>query len=134
MKSDKFFCKNCRRYFDKPVFYEETHGLDSPPYERIPICPMCSGDNFCEFEIFIEKYDVAEKLLPIVVLLNGFSNSLKDIFGIDIQIENLSSSVEILCELISEMYDFLDVADQKKILTLENDSQLFGILKYLEGE
>lgn len=134
MISKKFFCKDCARYFDKPKYCEEKHGLGSPPYERIAICPICESDNFCEFEIFIEKYDVAEKLLPVVMQLNIFLNLLKDIFGKDIKTENLTSSIEIICELVSEMYDFLDTNIQKKVLKMDNYEKLNRVLKYIEGE
>ncbi len=134
MKSERFFCTDCGKYFDKPDIYEEKHGLDSPPYQRVPICPMCEGDNFFVFDIFIEKIEVAQKILPIVLLLNNFSKSLKDVFGADIKIENVLSSVEIVCEMISEMYDFLDTDIQKKMLKIDSDNKLNMILRYLEGE
>ncbi len=134
MISEKFFCKDCNRYFDRPSIYEETHGLDGPPYQRISICPICGGYNFYRFDIFVEKIDVVQKILPIVLMLNDFSRSLKDVFGSDIKIENITSSIEIICEAISEMYDFLDVDVQRKILNIDNDKKLSEILRYLEGE
>lgn len=134
MKSESFFCTDCGKYFDKPDIYEEKHGLDSPPYQRVPICPMCEGENFYHFDILIEKIEVAEKILPVVMLLNDFSNSLKAAFGADIKIENITSSVEIVCEMISEMYDFLDTDIQKKMLKIDSDNKLNMILRYLVGE
>ena len=39
----KFVCIECRSIFQEPIYWEETHGLDSPPYEKFSGCPMCHG-------------------------------------------------------------------------------------------
>jgi hypothetical protein len=39
-----FLCLDCDHIFDEPHYYEETHGLDSPPYETLSECPYCGGD------------------------------------------------------------------------------------------
>ena len=39
-------CENCGNLFEegKQAVWEETHGLDSPPYEKWSGCPVCKGD------------------------------------------------------------------------------------------
>ena len=36
-------CFECERHFEEPDFIVETHGLDSPPYEKIGVCPYCKS-------------------------------------------------------------------------------------------
>jgi hypothetical protein len=38
-----FACIECREVFEEPIYWEETHGLDTPPYERWSGCPYCKG-------------------------------------------------------------------------------------------
>ena len=39
-------CENCGHLFEEgeQAVWEETHGLDSPPYEKWSGCPVCKGD------------------------------------------------------------------------------------------
>ena len=39
-------CKDCGNLFEEgeQAVWEETHGLDSPPYEKFSGCPVCKGD------------------------------------------------------------------------------------------
>ena len=39
-------CENCGHLFEdgEQAVWEETHGLDSPPYEKWDGCPVCRGD------------------------------------------------------------------------------------------
>lgn len=39
-----FVCLECNELFEEPTYWEETHGLSSPPYERWSGCPYCKGD------------------------------------------------------------------------------------------
>lgn len=39
----RYQCHECDRRFEEPDFITETHGLDSPPYEKIGVCPYCKG-------------------------------------------------------------------------------------------
>ena len=39
-----FLCLECQNIFDEPKTYIETHGLDTPPYEKFSCCPFCGGD------------------------------------------------------------------------------------------
>lgn len=38
-----FVCLECGEIFEEPVYWEETHGLDTPPYEQWSGCPYCKG-------------------------------------------------------------------------------------------
>lgn len=39
-----FICNECGEVFEEPKVFEETHGLDTPPYEKWYLCPHC-GDT-----------------------------------------------------------------------------------------
>jgi hypothetical protein len=38
-----FVCIECGRLFEKPIYWEETHGLNSSPFEKWSGCPKCYG-------------------------------------------------------------------------------------------
>ena len=38
-----FVCTECGEVFEEPINWEETHGLDTPPYEQWSGCPVCRG-------------------------------------------------------------------------------------------
>lgn len=45
-----YICNNCGCEFEieeAKVLYE-THGFDSPPFEKITVCPNCESDDFDE--------------------------------------------------------------------------------------
>lgn len=42
-KTLRYQCLDCGRKFSEPEKYQETHGLDSPPYEEWYGCPYCAG-------------------------------------------------------------------------------------------
>lgn len=39
----RYQCHECDRSFEEPDIITETHGLDTPPYEKIGVCPYCKG-------------------------------------------------------------------------------------------
>lgn len=39
-------CKDCGKEFLYPKKTAERHGLKSPPYEEIRLCPFCNSGNF----------------------------------------------------------------------------------------
>ncbi len=43
-----FYCKDCGIEFETTKKLYERHGLSSPPYEPISVCPNCEGRNFYE--------------------------------------------------------------------------------------
>ena len=133
MKNDKFFCEECHRIFDAPKFYNERRCLDVPPFERVAICPFCDGDEFLIFDTLIEKIEVAEKLIPAVMRLNRYTNSIKNIFGIHIKNNDLDDGVGMMMELIAEMLDFIDANTQVRLLKICNENDVDKILMYLRG-
>lgn len=133
MKNEKFFCKGCNRLFDTPRIYDEKHGLDAPPYERVAVCPVCCSDDFLKFDTVIEKTEVAEKLLPAVMHLNRYINTLKDVFGTHIKNIDLNDGVETVVELLYEMFDFMDVNMQRKVFEMNSENDVNKILRYLKG-
>lgn len=129
MISEKFFCRDCSRYFHNPKYYYERHGFDTPPYERVAVCPECGSDDFIEFDCHIEKTEVAQKLLPALMQLNRYysahgGNESDDLIG----------SIEMLAELINDMFEFLDYDMQNKISNVDDELELERILMYLDGE
>ena len=38
-----FVCIECGRLFEEPQYWEEKHGLNSPPYEQMSGCQFCGG-------------------------------------------------------------------------------------------
>ncbi len=133
MNSEKWFCNGCHKMFSAPKFYDEKHGLDAPPYERVAVCPKCSSDDFLRFDAMIEKIEVVEKILLALMRLNRYVNSIEDIFGPHIKNDDLSDSIELMTELISEMFRFVDVDMQRKILEMSSENDLHRILMYLKG-
>jgi NAD-dependent SIR2 family protein deacetylase len=43
IQMDKFICTECGITFDEPKTITEKHGLETPPYEEIDVCPECGG-------------------------------------------------------------------------------------------
>lgn len=133
MKIEKYYCKDCNKFFDNLNFREEKHGLDYPPYERIAVCTNCGSNNFVIHKNFIEKIDVAEIILPVAMYLNRYCNALKDIYGGSIKNEELNTSVEIIVEAIGEMFEFIDNDVDREIFKMSSENELQGILMRLKG-
>ena len=134
MKSEIFFCVDCQKTFDIPTFFEEKHGLDGPPYERIAVCPKCRGNNILKFDALIEKTEVAERLIPCIMSLNKYVNAIKDVFGLEVKNIDLDESVDILAEFINEMFCFVDSDVQRKIFEMDSEDDVQTILMHLRGE
>lgn len=43
-----YYCPDCGCEFAVPKKISETHGLTSPPFEVIYVCPNCKGSEFYE--------------------------------------------------------------------------------------
>lgn len=43
-----FYCPDCGYEFEKSKNLYETHGLDTPPFERLSVCPFCNSPHFYE--------------------------------------------------------------------------------------
>ena len=39
----RYECHRCEKRFEEPDFVTEKHGLDTPPYEKVAVCPYCHG-------------------------------------------------------------------------------------------
>ena len=39
----RYECHRCEKRFEEPDFVTEKHGLDTPPYEKVAVCPYCYG-------------------------------------------------------------------------------------------
>lgn len=126
-------CETCKKIFNSPKFYEERHGLDSPPYERVAVCPNCQSDNFYLFETTVEKIEVAEKLLPVIAALNRYSDSIKDVFGIQADNPDFCEGINTINELLYEMFSFIPVETERKISRLHTANEVERVLFYLKG-
>ncbi len=134
MKSERFFCKKCNKFFNEAKLYDELHGLDSPPYERVAVCPNCEDDGFVKFEFMVEKIEIAEKILPVIMYLNRYVNALKNVFGERIKNFDVDDSLEILIETLLELFDFCDKDTERKMFEMCSDSELRRILMIFKGE
>ena len=47
-----YICTECKRVFDEPIEWEETHGFTHGPFEHWSGCPFCYG-------AFTEAYSCA---------------------------------------------------------------------------
>ena len=62
-------CENCKRVFENEDAIEitETHGMETPPYEKFYVCPYCHGQfetaNKCRV---CGEYDYAEDMIDNV--------------------------------------------------------------------
>lgn len=46
-----FYCRNCGFEFEKPENIYENHGMLSPPFEKISVCPNCRSDRIFQKNI-----------------------------------------------------------------------------------
>lgn len=46
-----FYCNNCGYEFLEADTFIETHGLSSPPYEKLSVCPSCKSGSISEKSI-----------------------------------------------------------------------------------
>lgn len=129
-----FNCNACKKHFDAPKFYEEKHGLDTPPYERIAVCPYCYSSDFSEFDTAVYKIDVAERVLNSIAFLNKFGDDIKDIFGSSFENSDFNEGLGLLTEYIDEMFDFITVQKSREILNLRSQNDIEKVLLYLKGE
>lgn len=45
-----YYCTDCSAKFEYVEIVFETHGLSTPPYERVKRCPFCHGTELLEKE------------------------------------------------------------------------------------
>lgn len=133
MGSERFYCTECKRYFDETAFYEERHGLNAPPYERVAICPHCKSTDFEKIEILIDKFEMMEALLPALMYINRYMNSIRDVFGLNINNNDLNDAVDIIVEKICEMYDFLESDIQSELFDMSTEYDLEKMLMRFNG-
>lgn len=41
-----YICTDCGTTFDEPKEITEKHGLETPPYEKLLVCPECLGSDY----------------------------------------------------------------------------------------
>jgi len=41
-----YICTDCGATFDEPKEVTETHGLETPPYEKLLVCPECLSSDY----------------------------------------------------------------------------------------
>ena len=58
-----YYCTDCKKKFFDPKIYFERHGLTTPPYEKIMLCPYCESEDIAYIEAF--KIDFRQGLLMI---------------------------------------------------------------------
>lgn len=134
MRNDMFFCRDCGDMFDTPSSYEERHGLDLAPYESVAICPHCGSDNFSEFESSVEIIEIAEHMVPMILGLNKYVNELENLYGTEIKNSNLLDCIDSSTEFLADLFDFMDIDLQRKLLKMKNENEADKMLMRLRGE
>ena len=51
-----YCCQDCKKEFELVEVVFERHGLDTPPFERVRLCPFCHSNNFSEIEEYFCGY------------------------------------------------------------------------------
>jgi predicted amidophosphoribosyltransferase len=41
-----YTCLDCGFQFENPLNLQEKHGLDTPPFETLSVCPHCKSSNY----------------------------------------------------------------------------------------
>ena len=68
-----FRCLECGIKFEKTLELIETHGLDTPPFEKRYVCPECKGSGYKPLvKDNISRREVLDKLVDIMRALNEF--------------------------------------------------------------
>ncbi len=114
-----------------PRLHQERHLLDTPPYERVEVCPFCGAGDFFEFDFYVEKSEVAICLLPIITELNRYVADLKGLFGEGCDSRVLSNCIARLAELLFELFDYIPVSLERRILKCDSNSECESILMRL---
>ncbi len=128
-------CHNCGKEFTTPNSYLEQHGLDTPPYEAVPICPHCASADFGQWEPTIDKDEVAVKMLTATAALNRYMAALQDIYGNLYSNDDLNTAYNCVTELIDEMYDeFICTATSVNITKIRTDNDINRILAQITGD
>ena len=146
----RYQCHECDRRFEKPDIVIETHGLDSPPYEEIGVCPYCKGwfeemhrceicgEYFTEDELTGGVCDecVYEKATDIEFCYNLETEETIKINGFIASVFTEEQINEILWNRIKEInrmvniscYDFIDSDKSwfaEKLIKEKNDAEKF---------
>lgn len=128
-----FRCHDCNKTFSEPNFYEESHGLDAPPYERVAICPHCESTEFDEWEPNVEKSEVASTLVYAIAALNHLNNNIDDVFN-SFKNDDLEKAQSLLLEFVEELYDdFIPSSISKDLLNATTQNDIDRIMLRLEG-
>ena len=64
---NKFICLSCEHEFDEPAVHEESHGLDTLPFETIYVCPNC-GSSWCAPAVYCDlcEHVILDKYIQTV--------------------------------------------------------------------
>ena len=129
-----FRCLRCGKEFEEPNTYEETHGLDTPPYERVAVCAHCSSVDFVEWNPNVEKNEVSAKLLEAIAALNRYMSNLGDLYGKCFCNDDLNTAYGVATEMIDEMYDeFISVTTSRDITRISTNKDIEQVLAVISG-
>lgn len=74
-----FKCLECGNKFSETLEIIETHGLDTPPFEKRYVCPHCKSSNYRPLiKDSISRREVLDKLVGIMQALNEFEYAVCD--------------------------------------------------------
>lgn len=134
MYRSSFRCNDCNKFFSETQFYDEKHGLDNPPFERLAVCPICGSSNFAAIDFKIDKFEISEKILPAIALINSGINQIRDVFGQKSANSNLDGGIAMLNELMIDMFSFISGDIERKILSCTTEKDVERIFLYLKGD
>ena len=77
-----FRCLECGEAFEETLEIIETHGLDTPPYEKRFVCPECKSNRYKPFtKDSISRRQVIDRLIDIMQKLNIFEHKISEAFN-----------------------------------------------------
>lgn len=132
-----FRCLDCGKEFDETLEILETHGLDTPPYEKRYVCPFCKGSGYKPFiKDEFSRREVLESAVLIMRRLNVFENKICSVFN------SFATEGSELCSAIGDLYELIvllsgddefripdEVCD--KIFTIQTYEEAHSVLKVL---
>ncbi len=77
-----FRCLECGAKFSETLELIETHGLDTPPFEKRYVCPHCRSSSYKPLiKDNVSRREVLDKLIDIMQALNEFEYAFCDLFS-----------------------------------------------------
>jgi DNA-directed RNA polymerase subunit RPC12/RpoP len=122
-------CLECGHEFEEPRKITETHGLDTPPYEILYVCPECQSHGFkCKLDNSYSRTEIIDKLVDIMQALNEFDHSLCAALNL------CATDGTLLDDARGKIFELLTVlaGDDEFELPSDTDDKVFSMQKPAE--